>query len=221
VKPSKRWQRDLKIVVSAIVLFGVAVERPSLAEEGHAHHAHHAGATDTAAPRSKAGIAKAIGSLDAKPADAIDSGVASPPPPSDFRRDASHDVRPGVRITKPGNFQGRRVGVPGPSNPVVRNAIGQRVIATPNATVGLKRFAPNVQTTDAIPGGTRTVAPQKSLGGPNAGLQNAAVPGSARIPSRSEIGGAAPVRSSAALSGLGGPAKPVAGINGTTLRPKH
>lgn len=149
------------------------------------------------------------------------SGATALSPPSESRRDNGRDAKPGVKITKPGNFQAHRMGVPGPSNPITRNAIGQPVTTTPHAIDGTKHFGPKLQPTDAVSGVSRIGVAGKSLGEPNVGSQNAGSFASVRIPSRSKIDGAGLIRPASALSAVGGPAKPMAGINGTTLRPKH
>lgn len=115
--------------------------------------------------------------------------------------------------------QGRLGAAPAPGAKIIgRNAIGQPVTQANGAT----RPA-----ADSF--GRATVHPPVAMGSAgrpslNAGSEQGrlAVPNAnAPILNRGSIGGATMNRSGKVMSPLGGQAKPVAGINGTTIRPKH
>lgn len=212
-------ERGLKVIVLTIVSFCLLAAQPSLARETHGHHSHHASAKG--APTRHAGTAKRTNSIGTSPNDTIDMGVTVLSPRSDSTLDKSRDEKPSLRITKPENFQAHRAGVPGPSIPVARNSIGQPVNPALDTTDGAKHSGPKLQTPDVNSSVRRTGVARQALGEPNVGLHIAGPVASVGIPNRSKIGGAGLIRPAFAPSGLGGPAKAVAGINGTTFRSKH
>jgi hypothetical protein len=206
----------LKIVVLAIVSLCLLAAQPSVAKEGDGHHTHHASAKG--APTWQSGTDKGTNPIATSPNDTIDMDATGLPPRSGSTPDNGHDVKPSLEITKPKNFQARR---PEPSIPVVRNAIGQSLTRPANPAADGKRVGSTTKTPAADFGAARASDSTGDRGYSDAGGQNFRPPASVSVPSRSKIGGAELIRPSPALSGLGGPAKTVAGINGTTLRPKR
>jgi hypothetical protein len=200
----------LKIVVLAVVLFAALAVQPGIAKEPRVHHT--ATTEKNAKSGAKAGNAKAgegakangAQHAPAPPDDGLDAGVTVLTP----RAGAADKTRkPGAsaKVAKPVNSQVRRVGL---SAPVVRNAIGAPVSEQVNAPTGVSHLGATAQMPDT----------------PSAGLAIVRQPAhpiaSATVPDRSKIDGGHLIRP-AVTSGLGGPAKLVGGINGTTLRPKY
>jgi hypothetical protein len=131
---------------------------------------------------------------DANPADSDAPVTVSPP------RD------PSVKREMPLNLQTRRAPLPAPQNPVPRNSIGE--IAAPHESM-------------TVIDGRRlsSAAPAPVLGAIGPPHPGPVV--SVTMPSRGKVDGAGLIRPSVAPTGLGGPAKVVVGINGTTLRSKR
>jgi hypothetical protein len=212
-------ERGLKVVILAIVSFCLMGAQPSLAKEPHGHRTRHASGRD--APTRHGGTIKGASSIATSPNDTIDVGVTVASPPPGSTPDKDRDLKPSLMMTKPKNFQVHSVGVPGPSNPVARNALGQPVSPVLGTTDSAKHFGPKLQTPDAVSSVSRAGVAGEALGEANVGSHNTGPLANVRIPSSSKIGGAGLIHSSLATSRLGGPAKPFAGIDGTTLRPKH
>lgn len=135
--------------------------------------------------------------------------------------------RAGLRTATPQNSQPRRAGSV-PFKPAARNAIGVSVIphaAAPGS--GGEHIGVAVQPSRAMPTGASGPAKpgltssSSGFGGPHIGLQYPRPVPSASFESQGRINGASPIRPKPVAWGLGGPAKTVGGINGTTLRPKH
>lgn len=104
---------------------------------------------------------------------------------------------------------------PAGANVIRRNAIGLPVIQEQDTQpVG----RPRVQPLAAPASGTDGLA-NRRLGGVQLTLPHASP--TYPILSRGRIDGSSLTRRGTAPSGLGGPAKPIAGINGTTFRPKQ
>jgi hypothetical protein len=209
--PSRVKEPVLKIVVLAVVLFAALAVQPGIAKELRVHH----GATPEKNAKSgaKAGNAKAgegenangAQHAPAPPDDGLDAGVTVLTPRAGNAADKTRNTGVNVKVAKPVNSQVRRVGL---SAPIVRNAIGAPVSEQVNAPTGVNHLGATAQ----IPGT------------PSAGLAVVRQPvhpiASVTVPDRSKIDGGHLIRP-AAMSGLGGPAKLVGGINGTMLRPKY
>ncbi|MGD0026471.1 MAG: hypothetical protein ABSC37_17925 [Xanthobacteraceae bacterium] len=139
------------------------------------------------------------------------------------RLDKAREVKPILKIGSLGNLHVRRAPAPGASNFVARNAIGlsvarHEVIQGPNGE--RFNFRPPAQSPAAAASGTGSfAAANRGLGGTRIVGQNSSPTVTAL--SRGRIDGALLIRPGLAPSGVGGPAKVVAGINGTTFRPKH
>jgi len=197
----------LKIVLSAIVLFGALVAQPSFAKDVHPHRAHRANGASTAsaAPRGHAG--KAAADTHASEPTGTPLTVVSPRP--GFTPDQGRGANGNLKTSPPVNFQARHTPVVGSPNPAPRNAIGLPVAQHENPPQSGGFAAPSKVPGAAFGGqaGPHPVA--------NGSISNAS--GS----SRGRIDGGALIRPSLAVTGLGGPAKVAAGINGTTVRLKH
>ncbi len=211
----------------AYILFMVAVGplttmRTGLAEGAHGHAAaKHAGAH---------------GDVHGKDSGARETNARRPNKPGADARDTSvkHGVDSdnAVPLSRPAavapqkatdlNAKSRsneRVNFPPPipavvPAPVVRDAIGRHLAQ------GAKTSGRHVDT----PGAAAAMPPRYGEGVANAAVANVghhSPPAIVSAPSRGKIDGAGLLNPSVALSGVGGPAKPVGGINGTTLRLKR
>ena len=201
----------MKIVFSTAALFGAFMAQPGVAKEPRAHHSATAG--KDARSGAKAGNAKAGGGANANgeqhatapPGDSLDAGVTVLTPRAGNAGDRIHNPDVSVKVAKPVNSQVRGLGA---STPIVRNAIGAPVSGHANAPAGANHFGATAQ------------AP----GAPSAGLTVVRQPihplASAALADRGKIDGGHLIRPTV-TSGLGGPAKSVTGINGTTIRPKY
>jgi hypothetical protein len=211
----------------AIVLIGASAAQPSFAK---AHHSHH-DAKGKAASSVQRPIAKGANSSNAQAKDGSDVDIV--PSPVGLTTDKARTTNVSVKNHTPENFQVRRVAVPAPSGTIPRNAIGVAIAPQKSVTASSgESFKPAAAApiatslgdgkADGYPGepdialkpshplATASIPSVSSLSASNPAPQN-----------RGRIDGASLIRPSVAPSGLGGPAKTVAGINGTTLRPKR
>jgi hypothetical protein len=212
--PSPVKEHVLKIVVLAVVLFAALAVQPGIAKELRVYHDATPG--KNAKSGAKAGDTKAGEGENAAGAqhataplgDSLDAGFTVLTPRAGNAADKMHNPGVSVKVAKPVNSQVRGVSVSTPIKSVVRNAIGAAVSEQVNAPAGANHFGATAQ----------------MAGAPSAGLAIVRPPAhpiaSATITDRNKIDGAELIRSSSA-SGIGGPAKLVGGINGTTLRPKY
>lgn len=205
-------EEQLKIILLTLGLLGLSAVQPSLAKAAHGHHAHHG--SSKAKPAARSGIAKGANSAGENPTATIDLGIIAPPPRSAFTSGKAREAKPSFKIAKPENYQAHR---PEPTNPVTRNALGQPVVSPLRTTLDGKHFG--VQTPPAVVAVPRAAVPGVAPHNPE--IERQEYRSLASIPSRSRIDGAGLIRPSVAAFGLGGPAKTVNGINGTTLRAKH
>jgi hypothetical protein len=175
----------------AIALLVATSMQPSFAKE---HRAHRAGSASKS-PSAQDDKPKGANPADSQAKETSDAPVTVSPP-----RD------PSVKREMPLNLQTRRAPVPAPQNPVPRNSIGE--IAAPHESM-------------TVIDGRRlsSAAPAPVLGAIGPPHPGPVV--SVTIPSRGKVDGAGLIRPFVALTGLGGPAKVVVGINGTTLRSKR
>jgi hypothetical protein len=193
----------------AIVLIGASAMQPSFAKTiAKTHHARSAAAKGVSSgARPSAEHAKPV---EPQPADTGDTAIGAAPSREGTVSEKARGANVSTRSAAPGNYQVRRVTIPGPSEIVPRNSIGVAVIPPPKtATIGEPSLKPAAPVTPV---------PQSSIA--NRSVMAKPVM-TASIPDRGKIDGAGLIRPSVALSGLGGPARTFAGINGTTLRPKH
>lgn len=164
--------------------------------------------------------------VDPHQSDAIETPAAVMTPRPGVTPDKGRDVNARFKITAPGNFQARRVPVLRSSNPVARNAIGQPVVrhedtaGSGGARVGTVVSAPLPSSSAPLSRTESLAKPSGSFGGPSVGLQHPGPAASTSISSRGRVGGTSLIRPALAPSAIGA-AKTVAGISGTTLRPKR
>jgi hypothetical protein len=199
-------ESHLKIATSMVLLFGLLASAPAFAKSAHAP-----------AHRPPAGAAaKATNAGSTKPAEPIDANVTVLTPRGGFSP-VKRNANASLKIVKPENFT-HRPDITAPIKPVVRNAIGQPVQSR-SVMIGAPRLAPSVQVPGAGPKAiTRSVVPAPPLSPSTAGRTPFHPTTTAGISSAGRIDGARLIRPSTAPLGVGGPAHPVGGINGTTVR---
>jgi hypothetical protein len=196
----------LKIAVSTILVLGLLASAPAFAKSAHAP-AH--------TPSSGTPSATAANAGGAKPAEPIDADVTILTPRGGFTP-ANRKANVSLKIVKPENFT-RRPDITAPIKPIVRNAIGQPVPS--RSVIGTPHQAPSLQAPGLVPKAiTRSVVPAPPLPPPIVGRIPVHPTTTVGIPSSGRIDGARLIRPSAAPLGVGGPAHPVGGINGTAVR---
>jgi hypothetical protein len=206
-RPFAAEELHLKIAVSMVLLFGFLASQAAFAKPAHAP-AH--------TPPAGAAPAKARDAGGAKPAEPIDADVTVLRPRGGFTP-VNRNANVSLKIVKPENFS-RRPDIAAPIKPVVRNAIGQPV---PSRSVMIEapHLAPSQQAPGVVPRAiTGSVIPAPQLPPPTAGRTPFHPTTTVGISSSGRIDGARMIRPSAAPPGVGGPAHPVGGINGTTVR---
>jgi hypothetical protein len=202
-RPFLGEELQLKIAVSMLLLFGFWVVAPAFAKPARAPHG---GAAPT-----KTTIAGS-----AKPAEPIDTSVTVLPSRGGFTP-VNRNTKTNLKIVKPKNFT-RRPGVTAPIKPIVRNAIGQPVQSR-SVMIGAPRLAPSVQVPGAVPKAiTRSVVAAPPVSPSTIGRASLHPATTVGIPNTGRIDGSRLIRPSAAPLGVGGPAHPAGGINGTTIR---
>jgi hypothetical protein len=165
--------------------------------------------------------------VDPHQSDAIETPAAVMTPRPGVTPDKGSDANARFKITAPGNSQVRHVPVLRSSNPVARNAIGQPVVQHEDAAAsGRTRVGATVSAPLPSPGAplSRTESlgkPNGSIGGPSVGLQRSGSVANTSIASPGRTDTTGLIRPLRAPAALGGPAKAVVGISGTTLRPKR
>lgn len=155
-------------------------------------------------------------------AEGIDTRITVPPRRSGGGRDKIAGPK-AVKLVPPRNLLARRAAVPSGAEPVVRNAVGAVVLRHAgfeqhNGERSLTVVPSSISGT-SNPAASAIGRPVKSLGPserPTTSLIVRPV-----VVNRSAINGTNLIRAGSAPSGIGGPAKTVAGINGTTIRPPH
>jgi hypothetical protein len=216
----------------AIVLVSASLAQPSFAKEAHARRATrpvpsaasarpqirvprevHVGPKGTGVGQGP--VAKGADSIDTRPRDTIDAGVTAPPPLPGIGPGKARTATATFKLGVPGNSQVRHPAAAAAFNPDTRNAIAVPVGQHENLN---GRDAAHFGSAALGPGG---LAGPRVFGGPNLGPQHSAAFASAGVLNRGKIDGATLIRPALAPTGLGGPAKVVAGINGTSFRSKH
>lgn len=205
----------MKIVSLAIVLLAASAAPPSSAKEAHVL-GHHAGVLAASASKvtTSKGADTRTNSDNAKPNESIDMGMAAPVRPSILAPHKGRELKPSLKIARPENFDARR---PELFLPAARNAIGMRIAQPDNMTNGAERFGSTVPAPGATFGGVE----RPYLGEENIGRLNSLLLPSASFPGRSKIIDAGVIRPTPRPVAIGGPARPVGGINGTSFRSKH
>jgi hypothetical protein len=190
----------LKIAVSMILLFGFLASQPAFTKPAHAPaHTPSAGAAPTKATN--------------RPAEPIDADVTVLTPRGGFTP-VNRNANASLKIVKQEKFS-RRPDITAPIKPVVRNAIGQPV---PSRSVMIEapRLAPSVQSAPKTI--TRRIVRPPPVSPLTVGRTPFHPTTTVGISSSGRIDGARLIRPSGAPLGVGGPAHPVGGINGTTVR---
>jgi hypothetical protein len=202
-RPFAGEELQLKIAVSMVLLFGLLASAPAFAKPAHA-------------PHGDATPAKPTNAENANPAEPIDADVTVLTPRGGFTP-ANRNANASLKIVKPENFT-HRPDIAAPIKPVVRNAIGQPVPPR-SVMIETPRLAPSIQMPGAAPKAiTRSVVPPPPVLPSAVGRSPFRPTTTVGISSSGRIDGARLIRPSAAPLGVGGPAHPVGGINGTTVR---
>jgi hypothetical protein len=212
----------------AAFLLDVTAPRISLAEEsGSAAHdgagSNSAGEPSSSRPPSGENVAGGAGKSapENRDSDRIDTRITVQPRGPAVGRDYASELKAKVRSWAASHLRPHSLSAPEPSGGgVVRNAIGMSV----GRHEDLKRR-------DGEPHGLRPAAqiPAVAAGVTQSGdvdrppivKPNAGPTVSPAASSRGAINGTSLTRPGHAPSGVGGPAKAVAGISGTTIRPKQ
>jgi hypothetical protein len=206
-RPFAGEELHLKIALSMVLLFGFLASQAAFAKPVH-------GPAHT--PPAGAAPAKATDAGGVKPTEPIDADVTVLTPRGGFTP-AKRNANASLKIVKPENFS-RRPDINAPIKPVVRNAIGQPVPSR-RVMIEAPHLAPSLQAPGVAPKAiTRSVIPAPPLPPPTAGRTPFHPTTTVGISSSGRIDGARMIRPSAAPLGVGGPAQPVGGINGTTVR---
>jgi hypothetical protein len=199
---SKSEEKVLKrgTLLFAVVLHGVSVMQPSFAKTQHAHRSvakgEHASRAHSLAAKEKPG-----------PTDTDNSrGAVNAPSPIGTTGGKAHAATVNSKSASP--FQVRRVVVPAPAE--TRNSVGVAITPPRSATIGGEQTPK-----PTLP--RPTSVPAESVD--RAAIARPVV--TASMPDRGKIDGTSLIRPSVAPTGLGGPVKPLAGINGTTFRQKR
>lgn len=204
--------REAKLTLAVIALVGPLAQHPGSAEAAHAHHFHHA--TTKAGSAERGTNNKGVNPQGKASSSPIDLGATPLPPQSTATPNKTREVKPSA-LAKPENFPAHQVQ---PSNPIGRNAIGQPVGPPAGAHPAELHFGPAAAAPQTPQHAVSTVTSSRDA---KVGQQNFQPIAGVNLPSHSKIDGAGLIRPSLAVSGLGGPAKTTAGINGTAFRPKH
>lgn len=224
----------------AVTVLAASVARPDFAE---ARHAHRAGgqAAPGSGNRSQAKVkvgshppfvvnregenAKAPSGAPTAPGNSDDARTRQPadehgtfasPQPAFSPDKIGVNAKPKVAL--PGNPQAKRTAIAVPPVPVTRNAIGVAIPVHETPGRG-ENLGPARKIPAALPGNVSgRVNPGVSPGADHASTHPLA---SADISSRGRIDSTGLIRPTVHPTAIGGPAKMVTGIDGTTIRPKH
>ncbi len=189
----------------SILLLLLLAANPSFAKGSRAPHGAHAGTTSTVTGGKGTRPANPPPDKAKSPIDARET-VAPPAFPS--HGVTQHQIRIINPSAKPPvNGPHSQAAIMTNPAPAVRNAIGQPV-AMPTNVVGGQHRAFSVQSGSAI--AARTFVPA-TTDRPNVAI----------AANRGSVNGAAVIRPVVAPAGIGGPAPPRYGINGTTVQTRH
>lgn len=214
----------MKVVVLAIVL--AAAVQPVFAKAAHHHRAGTSAAAATPKARTGKADVKSVSRPDSRKSPTPEknnvietpAAVAVPRPASPQVKDQG--TKTSIKIVAPDQSQSHHTAVP--SAPVARDAIGLPVVRH-DVTVG--KGGESVPSPPAAGGATGKTAsftkPGSQSERPGVGAQHPGPIANGGTANQGRIAGANLIRPGLAPTGLGGPAKAVAGINGTTIRSKH
>jgi hypothetical protein len=209
----------VKVLVLTIISLSLWAVQPSVAKETHAHHAGHAShAADKGASVHHGTTARGTNSSEGSANDAKDIGVTVMSPPSAYAPDRRPQEKPSVKMIKP---ESPSAGLRKPAVTVGRNAIGQPITLPVNPSDHGGHLGAAANAADGRLGEARPTDAAGILHSPVLGGQNPRPLTSESLPSQGKIGGARLNLPTSALSGLGGPAKPTVGLDGTTLQHKR
>jgi hypothetical protein len=198
---------------------GFAGEETSTTTTEHAQGSKPSAEPGRASPPAGAAVAQDKAKLDG-----IDPRITAP-----LRRPGSTvgDVKPSFRIGYRGYIKGHKPPAPGARGLIVRNAIGQPVQRHDEIEErsGVARGVPMQNPVSAAPGiaapGAGNLAKiDDELERPTTARPSANPTVSAPVASRGSITGTGLHRAGVVPSRVGGPAKMIAGINGTDIRPR-
>jgi hypothetical protein len=151
----------------------------------------------------------------------IETRITVQSPRTTKRSDKTGDMKTIVGTGAPGSFRAwHRISAPGAIGGVARNAIGLPVTNRAGAPPAAQMSGPNSSGVAAgsVVGG---MAAATDVSGPKLVHQNAGPIATAAVTNRANISGIGLARPGYGPGVIGGPAKVVSGINGTSLRPKH
>jgi hypothetical protein len=244
--PRAEW-RSIGFCLLAAVLCDASAPRTSFAEEAPAKSEHHpaaeskGGNSDHAAgegagkpernPTNSAGQEMGPGRGPERSQeksqetgqDRSDSRIAVEPHGPPTKRDDGRGPKAMLRSFTHSNVQAHRSLAARPSGPVVRNTIGVAVGPHDNVVHRDSRVAPLVVRSPigaASASANGGIARASGIPETNKFAQPAPMPG-VMPPHRGMISGTGLVQRGSGPPQIGGPAKSFAGINGTSIRPKH
>jgi hypothetical protein len=217
-----------RLILSSIVLAALAAN-PCFAKDGHPNsHAQH-GARPSAAKNGTSGketsgngSGNRASSATPAPSKAdapinAEAAVAPPVlPPRGLTQQQIRITNPSGKTANAGPSSRGQVGATAMPAPTARNAIGQPVIPPKNNITGLQPPLP-------VPQRSGAVSPPILHGAP-AAAPAVVSSGAARVNAVNNgggVNGATVIRPANAALGIGGPAQPRYGINGTTVQNKH
>jgi hypothetical protein len=204
------------VVAALILLLVLAANHACFAKDAHAQHGARAGAAEKRAPAQGA---SASGTNRAQ-AKSLDLEATPPPVLPPHGLTSRRNVNRGVKIVKPGNPP-RGPGGAGMAR-FERNAIGQPTVEPKNLDHPLPHIPPvSATSTAAQPPNVRGAAVSGPTVFSNAPRFSTPPVNAANPAGRGSINGAGLIRSTTVVSGIGGPARPVYGINGTAVQNKH
>jgi hypothetical protein len=207
----------LRLVLSSIVLATLAAN-PCFAKDGHAQHGARAGTANNGASGKGASGAHPAPSKANVPLDA--EAIVAPPvlPPHGVTQQQIRTINPSGKT--PANPVSRAT-LGATTIPAVRNAIGQPVVSPKNFGSAQPHPAPAVQGPGAAPPQIFRGVPAAAAPAVSSNLGHSQPVNVTALANRSSINGASVIRPSAAPVGIGGPARPANGINGTAVQSKH
>jgi hypothetical protein len=217
-----------RLILSSIVLAAMAAN-PCFAKDGHPNsHAQHgaraSAASNGAGGKGANGNGGGNGASSATPAPSkadapinAEAAVAPPVlPPRGLTQQQIRITNPSGKTANPGPSSRGQVGATTMTAPTARNAIGQPVVPSKNNITGTQPPLP-------VPQSSGAMSPPILHGAPVA-APAVVSSATARVNvanNRGGVNGATVIRPANAALGIGGPAQPRYGINGTTVQNKH
>jgi hypothetical protein len=216
-----------------IALFGVATIVRCFAQEGRSVATDASAERGSSPPRSGDDASGTVSTRDGQSTpraggevDGIDTRITVLPRRPGDGRDKAGDVKV-VKPVAPRNLLARRTPAPGASEPAVRNAIGVSVVRHEGLGQPVTgRGAPSTIARNPAVGANGIVeSPASHFANAERRVDRAPQTANPIVksiaPNHGGIDGTGLTRRGSVPSGIGGPATFVAGINGTSIRPKH